>query len=322
MTFDMPNVESLRNRCLSGTGIGIRQFFGSSSRPYSYEKMKEDIRKEMTQEITKKVRAELYDEVAEMVARQFQQRCEDYGNRPPPSPVAEHVVPPTEEFKSFVTWPRHLVDDVSDSPIGQEGSPRPKNTHLSEDDPLDALDELVKIISDALMNVHWDSTTFGREAQIPLYLHHQDVRELTSGREEINITLIQLWMICLATHMMLSGTSSATTKKLAWVALKVCFYSWECCRNRPHLKKTGAYASIEVIPEVERLVMASVIVTPEGERLAVKKKRTLLPRFTGNQGIKSYEKKLKISKTLLLRLRLDRGQIPSFYASVCTRGKK
>ncbi|KOM35012.1 hypothetical protein LR48_Vigan02g116200 [Vigna angularis] len=49
----------------------------------------------MTQEITKKVRAELYDEVAEMVARQFQQRYEDYGNRPPPSPVAEHVVPPT-----------------------------------------------------------------------------------------------------------------------------------------------------------------------------------------------------------------------------------
>ncbi|XP_052724022.1 uncharacterized protein LOC128193876 [Vigna angularis] len=40
----------------AGTGIGIRQFFGSSSRPYSYEKMKEEIRKEMTQEITKKVR--------------------------------------------------------------------------------------------------------------------------------------------------------------------------------------------------------------------------------------------------------------------------
>ncbi|KOM35018.1 hypothetical protein LR48_Vigan02g116800 [Vigna angularis] len=79
--------------------------------------------------------------------------------------------------------------------IGQEGSPTPKKTHLSEDDPLGALDELAKIISDASMNVHWDSTTFGRKAQIPLYLHHQDVRELVSGREEINITLIQLWMM-------------------------------------------------------------------------------------------------------------------------------
>ncbi|KOM41272.1 hypothetical protein LR48_Vigan04g147000 [Vigna angularis] len=180
-----------------------------------------------------------------------------------------------ETFKSFVAWLRHLVGDVSDLPqIGQEGSPTPKKTHLSEDEPLGALDELAKIISDAPMNLHWDSTTFGREAQIPLYLHQQDVRELALGREEINITLIQLWMmymfdvskkkgfsdVCgfidpsmthernkfddiqtyittcfgmgkeiyffpyihgsLATHMMLSGRSTATAKKLAWVALK------------------------------------------------------------------------------------------------------
>ncbi|XP_052730670.1 uncharacterized protein LOC128195901 [Vigna angularis] len=169
------------------------------------------------------------------------------------------------------------------------------------------------------MNVHWDSTTFGRETQIPLYLHHQDVRELASGREEINITLIQLWMMymsdvsnkkgfndvygfidpsmthernkfddiqtyistcfgmgkeiyflpyihgchwqllvisipentavwfcslqksppsslrhvvdcSLATHMMLSGRSTATAKKLAWVALKCNIQtgSYEC----------------------------------------------------------------------------------------------
>ncbi|KOM29518.1 hypothetical protein LR48_Vigan715s000800 [Vigna angularis] len=64
-------------------------------RPEHPGRMKDEIRKEMTQEITKKVRAKLYDEVAEMVARQFQQHYEDYGNRPPPSPVAEHVVPPT-----------------------------------------------------------------------------------------------------------------------------------------------------------------------------------------------------------------------------------
>ncbi|KOM48365.1 hypothetical protein LR48_Vigan07g206900 [Vigna angularis] len=124
-------------------------------------------------EITKKVRAELYDEVVEMVARQFQQRYEDYGNRPPPSPVAEHVVPPTD----------------------QEGSPTPKKTHLSEDDPFGALDKLVNIISDTPMIVPWDSTTFGREAHIPLYLHQQDVRKLASGKEEINITLIQVWMM-------------------------------------------------------------------------------------------------------------------------------
>ncbi|KOM27768.1 hypothetical protein LR48_Vigan462s002100, partial [Vigna angularis] len=43
--------------------------------------------------------------------------------------------------------------------------------------------------------VPWGSTTFGRDAEIPLYLHQHDVRELASGREEINITLVQLWMM-------------------------------------------------------------------------------------------------------------------------------
>ncbi|KOM49636.1 hypothetical protein LR48_Vigan08g046300 [Vigna angularis] len=96
--------------------------------------------------------------------------------------------------EEFIEFAQCNASTSGDDEIGQEGSPTPKNTHLSEDDPLGALDELAKIISDAPMNVHLDSTTFGREAQIPLYLLHQDVRELASGREEINITLIQLWM--------------------------------------------------------------------------------------------------------------------------------
>ncbi|KOM52678.1 hypothetical protein LR48_Vigan09g133700 [Vigna angularis] len=62
----------------------------------------------------------------------------------------------------------------------------------------------------------------------------------------------------LATHMMLSGRSTATAKKLAWVALKVCFCSGECSRNRPHLKKTREYASVKVIPEVEYPPLALV----------------------------------------------------------------
>ncbi|KOM25699.1 hypothetical protein LR48_Vigan161s000800 [Vigna angularis] len=306
ITFDMPNVESLRNRCLSAIVERFRGFkkkltfkyiFGPKSnenpcskysaideetwrqfvelRSYEawqekrskaqgisaqnknphllsrggYRKLEEKIMKQKSDSRLplSTPTVSLYDEVAEMVARQFQQHYEDYGNRPLPSPVAEHVVPPTgrsgkgscsatgapgddmdetrlyefkvtvdevviadavlavptdefftveEAFKSFVAWPRHLVGDVSNPPqIGQEGSPTSKKTHLSEDDPLGALDELAKIISDASMNVHWDSTTFGREAQIPLYLHDQDVKELASGREEINITLIQLWMM-------------------------------------------------------------------------------------------------------------------------------
>ncbi|KOM43325.1 hypothetical protein LR48_Vigan05g092900 [Vigna angularis] len=110
---------------------------------------------------------------------------------PPPSSPSRHE----KSGKGSCSAVGALGDDMDDTRPCQEGSPTPKKTHLSEDDPLGALDELVNIILDAPMIVPWDSTTFGREAHIPLYLHQQDVRELASGREEINITLIQLWMM-------------------------------------------------------------------------------------------------------------------------------
>ncbi|KOM57427.1 hypothetical protein LR48_Vigan11g046000 [Vigna angularis] len=227
-------------------------------------------------------------------------------------------VPTTSRWTRGATRLRQLILRRN---AGQEGSPTPKKTHLSEDDPLGALHELAKIISDAPMNVHWDSTTFGREAQIPLYLHHQDVRELASSREEINITLIQLWMMymfdvsnkkgfndvygfidpsmtqernkfddiqtyittcfgmgkeiyflpyihgSLATHMMLSGRSTAKAKKLAWVALKVCF----CCGN---VAET----------EVEKQLMISIMTTPEAESFTGKKKELYCLGCTYNRG--------------------------------------
>ncbi|KOM58162.1 hypothetical protein LR48_Vigan11g119600 [Vigna angularis] len=76
-----------------------------------------------------------------------------------------------------------------------EGSPTPKKTHLSKDDPLGTLEELYNIITDALIIVPLDSTTFGRHYEISLYLHQQDIKEIASGREEINISLVLLWMM-------------------------------------------------------------------------------------------------------------------------------
>ncbi|KOM47203.1 hypothetical protein LR48_Vigan07g090700 [Vigna angularis] len=244
MTFDMPNVESLRSRTpwLSRAPkdwhrhtIVLWVFLDPSSSGLGKEyeqKLKEEIRKEMTQEITKKQSSSsiscsgtccaptgddmddtrpcqlyiFFDTGTMLVARGtvYETTTVVHGVQLAKDEVKvtvdEVVVPdvvlhvPTDEFftvqeafKSFVALPRHLK--------GQEGSLTPKKTHLSEDDPLRALDELANIISDASMIVEWDSTTFGREAQIPLYLHQQDVGELASGREEINITLIQLWMM-------------------------------------------------------------------------------------------------------------------------------
>jgi len=63
------------------------------------------------------------------------------------------------------------------------------------DDPLGALLQLVEIIADNPMQVPWDANIFGRDLDIPLYLHSQDVLELVRGQEELNITIIQLWMM-------------------------------------------------------------------------------------------------------------------------------
>jgi len=63
------------------------------------------------------------------------------------------------------------------------------------DDPLGALLQLAEIIVDKLMQVPWDANIFRRDLDIPLYLHSQDVLELARGQEELNITIIQLWIM-------------------------------------------------------------------------------------------------------------------------------
>jgi len=55
--------------------------------------------------------------------------------------------------------------------------------------------QLAEIIADKPMQVPWDANIFGRDLDIPLYLHSQDVLELARGQEELNITIIQLWMM-------------------------------------------------------------------------------------------------------------------------------
>jgi len=63
------------------------------------------------------------------------------------------------------------------------------------DDPLGALLQLAEIIADKPMQVPWDANICGRDTDMPLYLHSQDVLELTRGQKELNITIIQLWMM-------------------------------------------------------------------------------------------------------------------------------
>jgi len=63
------------------------------------------------------------------------------------------------------------------------------------EDPFGALLQLAEIIDDKPMQVPWDSNIFGRDLGIPLYLHSQDVLKLARGQKELNITIIQLWIM-------------------------------------------------------------------------------------------------------------------------------
>ncbi|KOM41437.1 hypothetical protein LR48_Vigan04g163500 [Vigna angularis] len=73
---------------------------------------------------------------------------------PPPSPPSRHEKWKLARLRSSGSYTSDTTREIYERITDQEGSPTPKKTHLSEDDPLGALDELVNIISDASMSVH------------------------------------------------------------------------------------------------------------------------------------------------------------------------
>ncbi|KOM51965.1 hypothetical protein LR48_Vigan09g062400 [Vigna angularis] len=173
-----------------------------------------------------------------MVARQFQQRYEDYGNRPPPSPVAEHVVPPTDvmELASgreeinitlIQLWMMYMFDVSNKKGFNDvHGFIDPSMTH--ERNKFDDIQTYI-------------TTCFGMGKEIYFlpYIHgcHWQLLMISipentavwfySLHKSPPSTLRHVVDCSLATHMMLSGRSTATAKKLAWVALKDCSNSRE-----------------------------------------------------------------------------------------------
>ncbi|KOM25038.1 hypothetical protein LR48_Vigan45s004000 [Vigna angularis] len=78
---------------------------------------------------------------------------------------------------------------------GMELSEDEEKIRLFKDDPLGALQQLADIIANKPLEVEYDANVFGKGSEVPIYLHSQDVKELVSRTEELNITLIQLWMM-------------------------------------------------------------------------------------------------------------------------------
>jgi len=65
---------------------------------------------------------------------------------------------------------------------------------FSTDDPM-ALVEVATALHTTVVEVPWDANVFGRHSDVPLYSHMSDLLDLASGNQEINITVLQLWMM-------------------------------------------------------------------------------------------------------------------------------
>ncbi len=73
--------------------------------------------------------------------------------------------------------------------------PLGKKKIVSIDDPLAALVEVATALDTTVLEVPWDANVFGRHSNLPLYVHMSDLLDLASGDQEINITVLQLWMM-------------------------------------------------------------------------------------------------------------------------------
>ena len=73
--------------------------------------------------------------------------------------------------------------------------PLRKKKIFSIDDLVAALVEVATALDTTVLEVPWDANVFGRHSNLPLYVHMSDLLDLASGDQEINITVLQLWMM-------------------------------------------------------------------------------------------------------------------------------
>ena len=55
--------------------------------------------------------------------------------------------------------------------------------------------EVATTLDTTFVEVPWVANVFGRHSDVPLYFHMSDLLDLASGNQEINITVMQLWMM-------------------------------------------------------------------------------------------------------------------------------
>jgi len=70
-----------------------------------------------------------------------------------------------------------------------------KKKTLSIDDLVVVLVEVVMTIGTNPTKIQWDDNVFSRDNDVPLYVHMYDLLEIATSNQELNITVVQLWMM-------------------------------------------------------------------------------------------------------------------------------
>ena len=55
--------------------------------------------------------------------------------------------------------------------------------------------EVATKLDTTVLEVPWDANVFGRHSNLPLYVHMSDLLDLATRDQEINVTILQLWMM-------------------------------------------------------------------------------------------------------------------------------
>jgi len=69
--------------------------------------------------------------------------------------------------------------------------------HVSKnlEDPIATLVEYNASMSRNAASIPWNANVFGRESKLPLYIYNSDLVEIISGTEDLNVSIMQLWMM-------------------------------------------------------------------------------------------------------------------------------
>ena len=55
--------------------------------------------------------------------------------------------------------------------------------------------EVATTLDTTVVEVPWDANVFGRHSDVPLFFYMSDLLDLASGNQEINTTVLQLWIM-------------------------------------------------------------------------------------------------------------------------------